>query len=172
MTHNPACDNLQHLPRWSLVQGSRMDNLDNCHKFYSMSLPSVEWVYPKNWDRFRLLDDHVCSGVNFFATTQDIVREWRSMGEDLMEFENARHEFPAEREAFNVEKKGLNWRVLNVEDKFAKEKKLNFERQEQWTVACNRSNQTIVGFYHSQLVCQSLVFGPCTILKQLSSYSS
>ncbi|MFS7888937.1 hypothetical protein Hanom_Chr00s000002g01600851 [Helianthus anomalus] len=39
MAHNPACDNLPHVPCWSLVQGSRMDSFDNCHKFYTMSLP-------------------------------------------------------------------------------------------------------------------------------------
>ncbi|KAF5813083.1 hypothetical protein HanXRQr2_Chr03g0094091 [Helianthus annuus] len=39
MAHNPTCDNLPHAPRWSLVQESQMDSLDNCHEFYSMSLP-------------------------------------------------------------------------------------------------------------------------------------
>ncbi|KAJ0934246.1 hypothetical protein HanRHA438_Chr03g0105231 [Helianthus annuus] len=39
MAHNPTCDNLPHAPRCSLVQESQMDSLDNCHEFYSMSLP-------------------------------------------------------------------------------------------------------------------------------------
>ncbi|MFS7948125.1 hypothetical protein Hanom_Chr06g00556291 [Helianthus anomalus] len=39
MTHNPSCDHLPHIPRWNLVQGSRMDNLDYCHDFYSLSFP-------------------------------------------------------------------------------------------------------------------------------------
>ncbi|MFS7918654.1 hypothetical protein Hanom_Chr03g00203661 [Helianthus anomalus] len=36
--HNPSCDNLPHIPHWGLTQGSRMDDLDNCHDFYSLSL--------------------------------------------------------------------------------------------------------------------------------------
>ncbi|KAJ0920275.1 hypothetical protein HanRHA438_Chr05g0239501 [Helianthus annuus] len=143
MTHNPACDSLPYLPPWSLVQESRMENLDNRHKFYSMSLPPAERLYQNNRDRFCLLDDHVRFRVNYFATTQEIVREWRSMGEDIMEFENARHELATERDAFNAEKKGLNWQVLDAEDKLAKEQKLNSERQEQWTAACDRSNRDL-----------------------------
>ncbi|MFS7998978.1 hypothetical protein Hanom_Chr12g01160471 [Helianthus anomalus] len=38
-THNPACDDLPHAPRWRLTQGSRMNDLDNCHDFFSLSLP-------------------------------------------------------------------------------------------------------------------------------------
>ncbi|KAJ0800044.1 hypothetical protein HanPI659440_Chr03g0098421 [Helianthus annuus] len=110
MAHNPTFDNLPHIPRWNLVQGTQMDNLDNCHELYSMSLPPAERLYQKNRNRFSLLDDHVCSGVNFFSITQEIVREWRSMGEETMEFEAAKREFAAEWEAFNSEKKGLNWR--------------------------------------------------------------
>ncbi|MFS7911587.1 hypothetical protein Hanom_Chr02g00119911 [Helianthus anomalus] len=130
-THNPACDNLPYIPRWNLVQRSRMDSLDNCHGLYSMSLPPAERLYQKNRDRFRLLDHHVCSGANFFATTQENVHEWRSMGEGIMEFEIARREFAAEWEAFNAEKKGLNIRVLDAGDKLVKEQKLNTKCQEQ-----------------------------------------
>ncbi|KAJ0694157.1 hypothetical protein HanPI659440_Chr15g0605621 [Helianthus annuus] len=62
-----------------------------------------------------LLDDHIHAGVNFYATTQDIMREWQAMGEDTMEFEAAKRDFAAEREAFNAEKKGLLWRVVVAE---------------------------------------------------------
>ncbi|MFS8029698.1 hypothetical protein Hanom_Chr17g01525351 [Helianthus anomalus] len=48
-------------------------------KLYSVSMLPAEWLYQKNHDRFCLLDDHVCYGVNLFATTHEIVREWRSM---------------------------------------------------------------------------------------------
>ncbi|KAF5779059.1 hypothetical protein HanRHA438_Chr12g0566351 [Helianthus annuus] len=120
-----------------------MDDLDNCHELYSMSLPPAEWLYQKNHDRFHLLDDHVRSGVNFFATTHEIVREWRSMGEDIMDFESAKREFAAERDTFNSEKKGLNWRVLDAEDKLVKERALHTERQKEWTSACERSNHDL-----------------------------
>ncbi|KAF5818639.1 hypothetical protein HanXRQr2_Chr02g0068351 [Helianthus annuus] len=121
MAHNPACDNLPHASRWSRVQGSWIDSLDNCHEFYSMSLPPTEHLYKKNKDRFRLLDDHVRLGVNYFATTQEIVREWRSMGEQIMKFEAEKREFVANREKFNAEKKGFNWRVSDTDEKLAKE---------------------------------------------------
>ncbi|KAJ0671563.1 hypothetical protein HanRHA438_Chr13g0603301 [Helianthus annuus] len=32
-THNPACADLPHAPRWNLTQGSRMTELANCQKF-------------------------------------------------------------------------------------------------------------------------------------------
>ncbi|XP_035836809.1 uncharacterized protein LOC118484865 [Helianthus annuus] len=31
---NPACDDLPHVPRWSLTQGSRMGDVKNCHEFF------------------------------------------------------------------------------------------------------------------------------------------
>ncbi|MFS7921314.1 hypothetical protein Hanom_Chr03g00235351 [Helianthus anomalus] len=66
-----------------------MDNLANCNELYSLSLPPAERLYQKNQNRFNLLDDHVRSGVNFFSTAQEIVREWQSMGEEIMEFEKS-----------------------------------------------------------------------------------
>ncbi|MFS7976206.1 hypothetical protein Hanom_Chr10g00889711 [Helianthus anomalus] len=84
-THNPACADLPHAPRWSLTQGSRMTDLE-------------------------------------------IVWEWQLMGEDTLEFENAKKAFAEEREKFNAEKKGLSWRVADAEDKPAKEKRLNADK--------------------------------------------
>ncbi|MFS7888959.1 hypothetical protein Hanom_Chr00s000002g01601151 [Helianthus anomalus] len=112
MAHNPACYNLPHVPCWSLVQGSRMESSYNCHKFYTMSLPSSERFHQKNRDRFWLLDDHVRCG-------------W---------------EFAVGKEKFNKEQKCLNWRVSDAEEKFAKEQKLNAELQEEWTATYARSN--------------------------------
>ncbi|KAM0072114.1 hypothetical protein Hdeb2414_s0001g00032791 [Helianthus debilis subsp. tardiflorus] len=42
---NPACDDMPHVPRWSLTQGSRMDDLENCHQFFSLSLPPAERMF-------------------------------------------------------------------------------------------------------------------------------
>ncbi|KAM0049643.1 hypothetical protein Hdeb2414_s0008g00288291 [Helianthus debilis subsp. tardiflorus] len=74
-TLNPACDDLPHIPRWNLTQGSLMNDLDNCHEFFSLSLPLAERLFQKKRNRFDLLDDHVRVGVNYFATSQEIVRE-------------------------------------------------------------------------------------------------
>ncbi|MFS8035013.1 hypothetical protein Hanom_Chr17g01587991 [Helianthus anomalus] len=120
MAHNPACDNLPYVPRWNLVLGSRMDDLDNFHELYSMSLPSAERLYQKIVTDF-----------------------WRSMGEDIMDFENAKREFAAKQDTFNSVKKGLNWRVLDAEDKLVKERTLHTERQKEWTLACERSNHDL-----------------------------
>ncbi|KAF5817972.1 hypothetical protein HanXRQr2_Chr02g0059331 [Helianthus annuus] len=120
-----------------------MDSLDNCPEFYSTSLPPSECLYQMNKDQFRLLDDHVRFGVNYYATTQEIVCEWGSMGEQIMKFENAKQEFNVDREKFNAEKKGLNWRVSDAEEKLAKEQKHNTESQEEWTAACARSNRDL-----------------------------
>ncbi|MFS7980099.1 hypothetical protein Hanom_Chr10g00935371 [Helianthus anomalus] len=98
-THNPACANLPHAPRWNLTQGSRMTELANCRES----------------NRLDLLDDHIHAGVNFFATSQEIAREWQLMGEDTLEFENAKKAFAEEREIFNTEKKGLAWREVACE---------------------------------------------------------
>ncbi|KAF5815805.1 hypothetical protein HanXRQr2_Chr03g0127241 [Helianthus annuus] len=112
---NPACDDLPHAPRWNLTQGSRMDDVNNYHEFFAMSLPPAEIMFQKNRNRFALLDDHVRAGVNFFATSQEILREWRSMGEETLEFEESKKLFAEERERFNAEKKGLQWRVSDAE---------------------------------------------------------
>ncbi|KAM0005660.1 hypothetical protein Hdeb2414_s0204g00831811 [Helianthus debilis subsp. tardiflorus] len=81
--------------------------------------------------------------LNFFSTTQEIVKEWQSMGEDTLEFEAAKKEFAAEREAFNSEKKGLLWRVADSEEKLAKEKQFNANHQKEWEAACERSNREL-----------------------------
>ncbi|MFS7958412.1 hypothetical protein Hanom_Chr07g00678251 [Helianthus anomalus] len=133
---NPACDDMPHVPRWNLVQGSRMDDLDNCHQFFSLSFPPAERMFQKRRNRFALMDDHVRAGVNFFATSQEILREWRSMGEETLEFEESKKAFSEEREKFNSEKKGLQWRVAEAERKLEEQKQLNEQKQKEWESAC------------------------------------
>ncbi|KAM0052592.1 hypothetical protein Hdeb2414_s0007g00249981 [Helianthus debilis subsp. tardiflorus] len=65
------------------------------------------------------------------------------MGEDTMEFEAARKEFVTEREAFNDDKKGLLWMVADSEEKLAKEKQYNADRQKEWEQACERTNREL-----------------------------
>ncbi|KAJ0824875.1 hypothetical protein HanRHA438_Chr17g0797121 [Helianthus annuus] len=137
---NPACDDLPHVPRWGLTQGSRMTDLKNCHEFFSLSLPPAERMFQKNRNRFALIDDHVSAGVHFFATSQEILREWRSMGEETLEFEEAKKSFSEEKEKFNAEKKGLQWRVAEAERKSEEQKQLNEQKQKDWESACARTN--------------------------------
>ncbi|KAM0051424.1 hypothetical protein Hdeb2414_s0007g00236331 [Helianthus debilis subsp. tardiflorus] len=114
-THNPACDDLPHTPHWRLTQGSRMNNHENSQEFFSLSLPPAGRLFQKRRNRFELLDDHIHAGVNFFATSQEIVREWKLTGEETLEFENDKKFFAEKREKFNAEKKGLMWRVSDAE---------------------------------------------------------
>ncbi|KAM0040321.1 hypothetical protein Hdeb2414_s0012g00392391 [Helianthus debilis subsp. tardiflorus] len=137
---NPACDDMPHAPRWKLTQGSRMDDVDNCHQFFSLSLPPAERMFQKTRNRFALMDDHVRAGVNFFATSQEILREWRAMGEDTLEFEESKKVFSEEREKFNAEKKGLQWRVAEAERKLEEQRQLNEQKQKDWESACTRTN--------------------------------
>ncbi|KAJ0958577.1 hypothetical protein HanPSC8_Chr01g0040511 [Helianthus annuus] len=137
---NPACDDLPHAPRWNLNQGSRMNDVNNCHEFFAMSLPPAERMFQKNRNRFALLDDHVRAGVNFFATSQEFLREWRSMGEETFEFEESKKLFVDEKEKFNAEKKGLQWRVADAEKKLEEQKLLNDQKQKDWETACARTN--------------------------------
>ncbi|KAJ0770378.1 hypothetical protein HanPI659440_Chr07g0256731 [Helianthus annuus] len=137
---NPTCDDLPHAPRWNLTQGSRMNDVNNCHEFFAMSLPPAKRMFQKNRNRFSLLDDHVRAGVNFFATSQEILREWRSMGEETLEFEQSKKSFVEEREKFNAEKKGLQWRVSDAEQKLEEQKQLNAQKQKDWEAACERTN--------------------------------
>ncbi|KAJ0941968.1 hypothetical protein HanPSC8_Chr03g0086351 [Helianthus annuus] len=64
-------------------------------------------------------------------------------GEDTLEFEAAKKAFAEEREKFNSEKKGLAWRVADVEDKLAKEKQFNTNKQKEWETACERTNREL-----------------------------
>ncbi|KAJ0678165.1 hypothetical protein HanOQP8_Chr12g0444771 [Helianthus annuus] len=139
-THNPACDDLPHAPRWNLTQGSRMSDLANCHDFFSLSLPPAERMFQKRLNRFELLDDHVHAGVNFFATSQKILREWRLMGEESAEFEDAKKALAEEREKFNAEKKGLQWRLADAEQKLREQKQVNVQKQKEWEAACEHTN--------------------------------
>ncbi|KAJ0699135.1 hypothetical protein HanRHA438_Chr10g0435971 [Helianthus annuus] len=63
------------------------------------------------------------------------------LGEDTLEFEAAKKELAEEREKFNAEKKGLAWRVADAEDKLAKEKQFNANKQKEWETACERTNR-------------------------------
>ncbi|MFS7997010.1 hypothetical protein Hanom_Chr12g01136681 [Helianthus anomalus] len=141
-THNQACVDLPHAPRWNLTQGSRINDYDNCREFFSLSLPPAERLFQKKQNWF-LLDDHIHAGVNFFSTSQEIVREWRLMGEDILEFENAKKAFVEEREKFNAERKGLLWRVSDAEEKLAKEKQANIDKQKDWEFACEWTNKEL-----------------------------
>ncbi|KAM0029159.1 hypothetical protein Hdeb2414_s0018g00522521 [Helianthus debilis subsp. tardiflorus] len=150
-THNLSCDDLPHAPRWSLTQGSRMNDHGNCREFFSLSLPPAERLFQKRRNRFDLLDDHVHAGVNFFATSQEIVREWKLMGEETLEFENEKKAFIEEREKFNAEKKGLLWRLSDAEQKLAQEKQVNSDKQKNWEAACERTNKEL------QAQCEAIV---------------
>ncbi|MFS8004367.1 hypothetical protein Hanom_Chr13g01224921 [Helianthus anomalus] len=66
---------------------------------------------------------------------------WNLMGEDTLDFENAKKVFAEEREKFNAEKKGLAWRVADAEEKLAKEKQLSANKQKDWEAACERTNK-------------------------------
>ncbi|MFS7916008.1 hypothetical protein Hanom_Chr02g00172051 [Helianthus anomalus] len=101
-----------------------MNDLANCREFYSLSLPPAERMFQKNRHRMDLLDDHIHAGVNFYATCQEIVREWQLMGDDTLEFEADKKELAEEMEKFNAGKKGVLWRVSDVEDKLAKKSSL------------------------------------------------
>ncbi|KAM0025177.1 hypothetical protein Hdeb2414_s0021g00571381 [Helianthus debilis subsp. tardiflorus] len=142
-THNPACVDLPHAPRWNLTQGSRMTDHANCREFFSLSLPLLRDHFKKRCNRLDLLDEHIHAGVKFFATAQKITREWQLMGEDTLEFESAKKAFAGEREKFNAEKKGLAWRVVDAEKKLAKEKQLNVDKQKDWEVSCERTNKEL-----------------------------
>ncbi|MFS7947890.1 hypothetical protein Hanom_Chr06g00553461 [Helianthus anomalus] len=117
-----------------------MNDLDNCHDFYSLSLPPAERLFQKRRPRFDLLDDHVRAGVNYFATSQEVVREWKLMGEETLEFENEKRVFAEEKEKFNAEKNGLLWRVTDAEQKLAQEKQVNLQKQKDWEIACDHTN--------------------------------
>ncbi|KAM0061697.1 hypothetical protein Hdeb2414_s0004g00139191 [Helianthus debilis subsp. tardiflorus] len=142
-THNPACADLPHAPRWNLTQGSWMSDHANCREFFSLSIPPAERLFQKRRNRLDLLDDHIHVGVNFFSTAQEIAREWQLLGEDTLEFEITKKAFAEEREKFNVEKNGLAWRVADAEEKLAKEKQLNVDKQKDWEVACERTNKEL-----------------------------
>ncbi|KAJ0793200.1 hypothetical protein HanOQP8_Chr01g0026971 [Helianthus annuus] len=115
-----------------------MNDVNNCHDFFSMSLPPAERMFQKKRNRFELLDDHVCAGVNYFATSQEIVREWRLIGEETVEFEDEKRAFAEEKEKFNAEKKGLQWRVSDAKRKLEQEKQFNVQTQKEWEVACEQ----------------------------------
>ncbi|KAM0008876.1 hypothetical protein Hdeb2414_s0102g00794031 [Helianthus debilis subsp. tardiflorus] len=117
-----------------------MNDLSNCREFYSLSLPTAERMFQKNRHRMDLLDDHIHDSVNIYATCQEIVREWQLMGDDTLEFEAAKKELAKEREKFNAEKKGLAWSVADVEDKLAKEKQFNANKQKEWETSCEWTN--------------------------------
>ncbi|KAL9994458.1 hypothetical protein Hdeb2414_s0021g00575651 [Helianthus debilis subsp. tardiflorus] len=65
------------------------------------------------------------------------------MGEDTLEFENAKKAFAEEREKFNAEKKGLVWRVSDAEEKLVKQKQLNADKHKDWEAACERRNKEL-----------------------------
>ncbi|KAM0014184.1 hypothetical protein Hdeb2414_s0037g00732861 [Helianthus debilis subsp. tardiflorus] len=75
--------------------------------------------------------EDVVAGAGGGEARAKIVRVWQLMGEDTLEFEATMKELADEREKFNAEKKGLLWRVSNAEDKLAKEKQFNANKQKE-----------------------------------------
>ncbi|KAF5800096.1 hypothetical protein HanXRQr2_Chr07g0312081 [Helianthus annuus] len=62
------------------------------------------------------------------------------MGEETLEFEESKKLFAEERERFNAEMKGLQWRVADAEQKLEEQKQLNDQKQKDWEAACARTN--------------------------------
>ncbi|MFS7986763.1 hypothetical protein Hanom_Chr11g01014111 [Helianthus anomalus] len=153
MEHNPTYDKLPHIPNRSFIQGSRMDNMDNCHKVYLMYMPPAERLYQKRRDWWRLLDTHVHLVINSRSTTQEIVREWKWMGEQIAEFEDEKRAFAVAGEKINAEERGLHSRVTDAEEKLSKEQKLNAERQQEWTTACVNTYRDLNGSRDEALKC-------------------
>ncbi|KAM0052329.1 hypothetical protein Hdeb2414_s0007g00246991 [Helianthus debilis subsp. tardiflorus] len=120
-----------------------MNEIDNCREFFFLSLPPAGRLFQKKRNGFDLLDGHIHAWVNFFATSQKIVREWKLMGEETLDFENEKKAFAEEREKFNAEKKGLLWRVSDAEQKLAQEKQANSQKQKDWEIACERTNKEL-----------------------------
>ncbi|MFS7909832.1 hypothetical protein Hanom_Chr02g00099171 [Helianthus anomalus] len=107
-------------------------------------------LFQKKRNRFDLLDDHIHVEVNFFATSQEIVREWKLIGEEILEFENEKKAFADEREKFNAERKGLLWRVSDAEQKLAQEKQANSHvttRVFKVSTRLNTRSQSVVFIY-------------------------
>ncbi|KAL9996637.1 hypothetical protein Hdeb2414_s0683g00935071 [Helianthus debilis subsp. tardiflorus] len=123
-THNLACADLPHAPRWNLTQGSRMTDLNNCREFFSLSLPLLKDCFRK--DAVRWISWMIISmlGLILCYFPRDCTG-WQLMGDDTLEFEVAKKALAEEREKFNAKKKGLAWRVADAEDKLAKEKQFN-----------------------------------------------
>ncbi|MFS7943412.1 hypothetical protein Hanom_Chr06g00500011 [Helianthus anomalus] len=124
-----------------LVPGSRGGGVRGPPEPRIYACSRLRECFRKKHHRMDLLDDHIHAGVNLYATCQEIVREWQLMGEDTLEFEAAKKELAEGREKFNAEKKGLLWRVSVAEDKLAKEKQFNANKQKEWETTCERTNR-------------------------------
>ncbi|MFS7987552.1 hypothetical protein Hanom_Chr11g01024311 [Helianthus anomalus] len=100
-----------------------MSELSNCREFYSLSLPPAERLFQKKRSRLDLLDDHIHAGVNFFATSQEISREWQLMAIVRLSGEKTKisEEAEQERAAHQKREQGYIQRIAKLE-KFAEEK--------------------------------------------------
>ncbi|MFS8018566.1 hypothetical protein Hanom_Chr15g01393511 [Helianthus anomalus] len=88
MDYNPFCDDLPHVPRWALLQGSRMDDLENCHDFYSLSLPLLNGCFRKT--RVADAEDNLTQEKQHNADRQ---RDWTAAyGRSKRELKSARDE--------------------------------------------------------------------------------
>ncbi|MFS8007464.1 hypothetical protein Hanom_Chr14g01261291 [Helianthus anomalus] len=74
-TQNPACDDLPHAPRWNLTQGSRMNDVKNCHEFFAMSLPPAEKKEKEYVDRIDKLEVLVQQKATECETAQRLLVE-------------------------------------------------------------------------------------------------
>ncbi|MFS7980877.1 hypothetical protein Hanom_Chr10g00944331 [Helianthus anomalus] len=90
------------------------------------------------FDHTEKVVENVAAGAE-----RDEVHAEGAMGEDTLEFEDAKRAFAEEREAFNADKKGLLWRVADAEEKLAKEKQYNADRQKDWENSFERSNREL-----------------------------
>ncbi|KAJ0706060.1 hypothetical protein HanPSC8_Chr09g0355131 [Helianthus annuus] len=93
-------------------------------------------------ERTEIVVENVAAGTGRDEVHAEGV-ETKAMGEDTLEFEDAKRAFAEEREAFNADKKGLLWRVVDAKEKLAKEKQYNADRQKEWESACERSNREL-----------------------------
>ncbi|KAJ0764930.1 hypothetical protein HanPI659440_Chr08g0297721 [Helianthus annuus] len=117
-THNPACDNLPHAPRWNLTQGSRMNDLGNCHDFFSMSLPPAERMFQKR--RYWMI---------MFALELISLLLLKKLSVNGGRWERRR-----------LSLRMPGGRLLRRKKSLMRRRKVNVQKQKDWEAACERTN--------------------------------
>ncbi|KAM0046225.1 hypothetical protein Hdeb2414_s0009g00313611 [Helianthus debilis subsp. tardiflorus] len=113
---NPACDDMPHAPRWKLTQGSRMDDVDNCHQFFFCLFRPLRECFRKPATALLLWMIMLGLGLTFLPLLKKSFVNGGLWGRKLLSLKNLRRRFLRRGKSLTRRKRGCNGGLLRLNE--------------------------------------------------------
>ncbi|KAJ0556811.1 hypothetical protein HanIR_Chr07g0318081 [Helianthus annuus] len=139
-TRNPACDDLPHAPRWNLTQGSQMNDLENCHDFFSLSLPLLRRCFRKNAIGLTCWMIMFVRGLIILPLLKRLFASGDWWGRRRLSLRMRRGRLLKRRKSLMLRRKGCNGGFRMLSKSLRKRNKSTSKSKKDWEFACERTH--------------------------------